>query len=91
MTGMSQRWGSDMILSSCRVSFLGPPLTRRTRGALSAAQITMIDRRRATGWNGQIQEYLVSVDARDGEDAVARVLAVLSRHGSFSAFALAES
>jgi acetolactate synthase regulatory subunit len=49
----------------------------------------MIDRRRARGWHGQLQEYLVSVEARDGEDAVARVLAVLEPHGSFSAFALA--
>jgi acetolactate synthase regulatory subunit len=48
----------------------------------------MIDRRRAPGWNGQLQRYLVSVRAWDGEDAVARVLAVLP-HGSFSAVALA--
>jgi hypothetical protein len=91
MTGIKHRWGSDAILSSRRVSFLGPPMTRRMRGALSAARITTIDRRRTAGWNGQIQEYLVSLDARDGEDAVARVLAVLSADGSFSAFALAES
>jgi acetolactate synthase regulatory subunit len=50
----------------------------------------MIDRRRAPGWDSQLQEYLVSVEARDGEDAVARVLTVLEPHGSFSAFALAE-
>src|SRR4051812_12571958 len=74
------------ILASRRVSFQGPPLTRLIRGSLSAAQITMIDRRRALGWDGQLQEYLVSVEARDGGDAVARVLAVLEPHGSFSAF-----
>ena len=78
------------ILASRRVSFQGPPLTRLIRGSLSVAQITMIDRRRALGWDGQLQEYLVSVEARDGEDAVARVLAVLEPHGSFSAFALAK-
>jgi hypothetical protein len=50
----------------------------------------MIDRRRAPGWDGQLQEYLVSVKARDGDDAVARVLAVLEPHGSFSAFGLAD-
>jgi acetolactate synthase regulatory subunit len=49
----------------------------------------MIDRRRAPGWDGQLQKYLVSVEARDGEDAVGRVLAVLEPRGSFSAFALA--
>jgi hypothetical protein len=80
---------SGGILASRRVSFQGPPLTRQMRGSLSAAQITMIDRRRAPGWDGQLQKYLVSVEARDGEDAVGRVLAVLGPHGSFSAFALA--
>ena len=78
------------IPASRRVSFQGPPLTRLIRGSLSVARITMIDRRRAPGWDGQLQEYLVSVEARDGEDAVARVLAVLEPHGSFSAVALAE-
>src|SRR4051812_39165568 len=81
---------SAAILSSRRVSFLGPPLSRLMRGSLSVAQITMIDRRPVPSWKGQIQEYLVSVEARDGEDAVGRVLAALERHGSFSAFALAE-
>jgi hypothetical protein len=81
---------SQAMLSSHRVSFLGPPLTRRGRGALSAAQITMSDRRRAAGWDGQLQEYLVSVQARDEEEAVARVRAVLGAHGSFAAFAPAE-
>jgi hypothetical protein len=75
---------------SRRVSFQGPPLTRLMRGSLSVAQITMIDRRRAPGWDGQLQEYLVSVESRDGEDAVGRVLAALESHASFSAFALAE-
>jgi hypothetical protein len=82
---------SDAALSPRRVSFLGPPLTRQTRGSLSAAEITMIERRREPAWDGQIQQYLVSVEARDGEDAVARVLAALKSHGSFSAFALAEA
>jgi hypothetical protein len=49
----------------------------------------MIDRRRAPGWGRQLQEYLFSVEARDGEDAVGRVVTVLEPHGSFSAFALA--
>jgi hypothetical protein len=82
---------SAAILSSHRVSFLGPPLTRQIRGSLSASQITLIDRRSAAGWVGQVQEYLVSVYARDGKDAVARVVAVLESHGSFSAFAPASA
>lgn len=77
-------------LSSRWVSFLGPPLTRRARGSLSVANITMIDRRRSAGWDGQILDYLVSVDARDDEDAAARVRTALEAHGSFSAFARAE-
>ena len=76
------------ILSRCRVSFQGPPMTRRARGSLSAANATVVDRRRSTGWDGQLFEYLVSIDARDdGDDAVARVRAALEAHGSFSALA----
>jgi hypothetical protein len=77
---------SDAALSSRKVSFLGPPLTRQTRVSLSAAEITMIERRRGPAWDGQIQQYLVSVAARDGEDALARVMAALESHASFSAF-----
>lgn len=73
-----------------RVSFQGPPLTRLMRGSLSVAQITTISRRSVPNWHGQIQEYLVSVEATDDEDAVARVLAAVERHGSFSEFATGE-
>ena len=77
-------------LSSRWVSFLGPPLTRRARGSLSVANITMIDRRRSAGWDGQVLGYLVSVNARNDEDATTRVRAALEAHGSFSAFASGE-
>jgi hypothetical protein len=77
-------------LSSRWVSFLGPPLTRRARGSLSVANITMIDRRRSAGCDGQVLDYLVSVDARDDDDAAARVRTALEAHGSFSAFAPGE-
>jgi hypothetical protein len=78
------------VLSSWWVSFLGPPLTRRARGSLSVANITMIDRRRSAGWDGQVLDYLVSVNARDDEEAAARVRGALEAHGSFSAFAPTE-
>jgi hypothetical protein len=78
---------SGGILSRCMVSFQGPPMTRRGRGSLSAANITVVDRRRSTGWDGQLFEYLVSVDARDDDDAMARVRAALEAHGSFSGLA----
>ena len=78
---------SDAILSRCMVRFQGPPMTRRARGSLSAANITVVERRRPTAWDGQLLEYLVSIDARDHADAVARVRAALEAHGSFSALA----
>jgi len=78
---------SGGILSRCRVSFQGPPMTRRARGSLSAANGTVVDRRRLTGLDGQLFEYLVSIDARDDHDAVARVRAALEAHGSFSSLA----
>jgi hypothetical protein len=62
-------------------------MTRGTRGSLSAAGITVIERHSAAGWNGQVQEYLVSVEARDRDDAVSRVAAVLAARGSFMQFA----
>jgi hypothetical protein len=80
---MSGNRRSGGILSRCRVSFRGPPMTRRARGSLSAANITVVDRRPTTGWDGQLLEYLVSIDARDDVDAVARVRAALEAHGSF--------
>jgi hypothetical protein len=73
---------------SLAVSFVGPPMTRLERGSLSVAKATLLDRRRAPAWSGQIQQYLVSIQARDGEDAVARVRAVLEKRG-FSEFAIA--
>jgi hypothetical protein len=75
---------SDAILSRCMVRFQGPPMTRRARGSLSAANITVVERRRPTAWDGQLLEYLVSIDARDDADAMARVRAALEAHGSFS-------
>lgn len=78
---------SGGILSRCMVSFQGPPMTRRARGSLSAGNITVVERRRSTGWDGQLLEYLVSIDARDEGDAVARVRAALEAHGSFSGLA----
>jgi hypothetical protein len=78
------------VLSSRWVGFLGPPLTRQARGSLSVANITMIDRRRSAGWDGQVLDYVVSVNARDDEDAAARVRTALEAHGSFSTFAPAE-
>jgi hypothetical protein len=56
------------------------------RGALSAAGIFVIERHAAADWGGQVQQYLVSIEARDGEDAVRRVSAALESHGSYGWF-----
>jgi hypothetical protein len=74
------------IPSSQAVRFEGPALTRQTRGALSAAGITVVERRRSTAWGEQLQHYLVTVAARNGEDAVRRVRAAVERYGSYSVF-----
>jgi hypothetical protein len=75
------------IPSSQAVRFEGPALTRQMRGALSAAGITVVERRPSTTWGEQLQHYLVTVDARNSEDAVRRVRAAVERHGRYSAFA----
>jgi hypothetical protein len=75
-----------VILSSCHVRFFGPALTRRSRGALSAASITLVERRPAESWGNQLQEYLVLVDARNEDDAVDRVRRVIESHGYYDGF-----
>jgi hypothetical protein len=74
------------ILTPHRIRFRGPALIRRSRGALLAAGISVMERRPAADWGGQLQEYLVTVDARDSDDAIARVRAVVARHGPYHAF-----
>jgi hypothetical protein len=74
------------VSSSCKVVFRGPPLTRALREALAAARITVLERRQASGWGGQLQEYIVALDAPDQEAAIARIRAALDGGGSFAAF-----
>jgi len=74
------------ILTKHHVRFLGPALTRRSRGALSAASITLVERRPAESWGNQIHEYLVLLEARDAGDAVDRVQRVVEKHGFYNGF-----
>jgi hypothetical protein len=46
----------------------------------------VIDRQPAADWGGQLQHYVVSVEARDGEDAVVRVQDAVGLHGAYSGF-----
>ena len=74
------------ILTKHHVRFIGPALTRRSRGALSAASITLVERRPAKSWANQLHEYLVLVEARDRCDAVIRVQKVIEAHGFYDGF-----
>ena len=76
----------ERILSMRSVRFEGPAMTRRARGSLSAAGISVMERHASTSWGEQRQDYLVIVDARDRDDAVARVRAAISPHGAYSGF-----
>jgi hypothetical protein len=83
-TGEGVRTRMERILSMESVRFEGPTLTRRARGALSAAGISVTERHASTTWGEQRQDYLVTVDARDHDDAVVRVRAAISPHGAYS-------
>ena len=74
------------LLSKYHVRFVGPALIRRSRGALSAAAITLVERRPAESWGNQVQEYVVVLDARDPDDAVARVRSVIEGDGFYKGF-----
>ena len=78
---------SAPILIRQGVRFRGPALTRRTRDVLSRSGISLLDRRPLPAWNGQVIEYVVILAARDAEDAIARVRAVVSVDGPYTAFA----
>ena len=74
------------LLSPHAVRFRGPALDRRARGALSAVGASMIERRQNAKWNGQIQEYVFTIPARDDDDAAERIQQALRGHGFFTGF-----
>jgi len=74
------------MLTTHEIRFRGPVLDRRSRGALSAAGISVMKRRSVESWDGQLQEYLVRVDARDPGDAMRRTREALEGRGSFESF-----
>lgn len=74
------------ILTPIAVRFRGPALHRMARGALSAAGASVIERNASVEWGPQLQEYVVSVEARDAEDAVKRVRQALEAHGAYDRF-----
>ena len=78
---------NSTILISHLVRFRGPALDRRARGALSASRVTVIKREATGQWGPQLQTYLVSVGARDLEDAIRRVREALTAYGNYQGFA----
>jgi hypothetical protein len=75
------------LLSRHVVRFRGPALDRRSRAALSAAAVSVIERKQRKDWGGQLQEFVTSIEARDESDAVHRVAAALEGLGSYDGFA----
>ena len=74
-----------VLIRHC-VRFRGPRFTHRTRESLSAAGIYLVDRQLMPEWGDQVVEYVVSVDARDEEDAVGRVSDAVAGHGHYTGY-----
>ena len=74
------------ILTPLAVRFRGPALHRGARGSLSAVGALVVERNASVDWGPQLQEYLVSVQARNAEDAVRRVRQALEAHGTYDRF-----
>ena len=79
----------------CRfeVSFTGPPMTRRIRGALSAAAITPLVDRHANAASlrdgaSKLHDFVVSVRARDADQAMKRTRAAVRPGGAYAGFSV---
>ncbi len=69
------------------VRFRGPRLSRRARAAFGVAGISLLERREDPGWGRQVVEYVVAVDARNPEEAIAKVSGIVSKDGWYEGFA----
>jgi hypothetical protein len=81
----------ESLLDRFEVSFSGPPMIRRTRGALSAAAITpLVDRHNnlASLRDGasKLHEFVVVVQARDAGQAVERTHTAVQAGGAYAGF-----
>jgi hypothetical protein len=80
-------------LDRFEVSFTGPPMIRRIRGALSAAGITpLVDRHANTAslrdGASELHEFVVSVRARDADQAMKRTQVALPPGGAYAGFSV---
>lgn len=78
-------------LLTFEVSFSGPPMLRRTRGALSAASITpLADRHNSAAavrdGASEMHQFVVSLLARDAAQAIERTRAVVQAGGVYEVF-----
>lgn len=78
-------------LDRFEVSFNGPAMIRRTRGALSAAAITpLVDRHNDLAalreGASHLHEFVVLVPARDAGQAVERARAAVQAGGAYAGF-----
>jgi hypothetical protein len=81
----------ESLLYRFEVSFNGPPMSRRTRGALSAAAITpLVDRHNSPAslrdGASKLHEFVVSVRAGDAGQAVERTRAAVQAGGAYAGF-----
>ncbi len=75
------------------VSFTGPPMIRRIRGALSAAAITPLVDRHANAASlrdgaSKLHEFVVSVRARDADQAMKRTRVAVRPGGAYAGFSV---
>jgi hypothetical protein len=75
-----------MLLTPHTVSFAGPAQGRQPRGAVSAAGISVLERRPSGDWGLQQQEFQVGLEARDAADAIRRVQLALAGQGTYRNF-----
>jgi hypothetical protein len=76
------------------VTFSGPPMIRRTRGALAAAGITpLVDRHNGLAAQragaSEMHEFVVLVPARDAGHAVERTRGAVQAGGAYVGFSAA--
>ena len=84
---------SENRLYRFEVSFTGPPMIRRTRGALSAAAITPLVDSHANAASlrdgaSKLHKFVVSVRARNAYQAIKRTRVAVQTGGAYAGFSV---
>jgi hypothetical protein len=82
---------SDTLKDRFEVSFNGPPMVRRTRGALAAAAMTLLADRHNNlaalrAGASTLHQFVVLVPAYDADQAVDRARAAVRLGGAYGSF-----